>query len=143
MDESERGCDIAVRPRGKLKSGGDSHEQLTIKVAETFTGVHGCLGLGLGIYRRRQSIYVSISATRAGLFLWLLYREGSFQIGFYFDYSGGLFTSHRYVFLLAANRVELDQVTMGLANDSITSRQTHRRWVASNMGQNLEATASN
>jgi hypothetical protein len=124
MDESERGCDIAVRPRGKLKSGGDSHEQLTIKVAEAFTGAHGCLGLGLGIYPRRQSIYVSIGATRAGLFLWVLYREGSFQIGFYFDYSGGLFTSHRYVFLLAANRVELDQVTMRLPNNSIAS---HRR----------------
>jgi hypothetical protein len=50
--------------------------------------------------------------------------KGSFQIGFYFDYSGGLFTSHRYVFLLAANRVELDQVTMRLPNNSTAS---HRR----------------
>jgi hypothetical protein len=35
------------------------------------------------------NLYVYQSAPLVRLFLWLLYREGSFQIGFYFDYPGG------------------------------------------------------
>jgi hypothetical protein len=90
MDESERGCDIAVRPRGKLKSGGDSHEQLN---DQGCGGLHRSAWLSWAWFGHSPAasiFYVSISATRAWLFLWLLYREGSFQIGFYFDYSGGL-----------------------------------------------------
>jgi hypothetical protein len=62
------GCNIAVRPRGKLKAGGDSHEWLTIKAAEAFTGAHAARSESgySTLQRREDAMRISTYVSRIG-----------------------------------------------------------------------------